>query len=368
MPSKVSSVNFLRGVPADEALERLVPMAAAGYADVIGRLGTGVLQYGHFLGFGPLREILGAMHAVAPGRVIVGNGGMEVISLFFKALPRQSTILIEQSTYDRVITDALRYGHRLVGVPLAAGGLDLERLQDLATRTGAAAFYGIPFHHNPTGITYTVENRRAVEAACRAHGLFCVWDICYEALRYDGESNIPIQLDGWGPVLMNSFTKTISPGTKCGYMVVPEALVPELENVIANTRLNPNLPTQAFVADFIASGRYDGYLTDLRNLYRPRMEALNQSLAAHFPGAAGPPVSGGFFAALRLAGLDGDGEEALIAAAKTAGVGIAAAWGAVAPDCREALRSDGMFVRLTFPAAEPEAIAWGLETLHRLVK
>ena len=145
------------------------------------------------------------------------EGGMEMISLFFKALPPKSTILIEEATYDRVISDAL---------------------------------------------------------------------------RYDGTANLPIAVDAWGPVLMSSFTKTISPGTKCGYMVVPASLVGEVENVVSNTRLNPNLPTQAFVADFIDSGRYADYLAYLRDLYRPRMEALNTALATHFPGAAGAPVTG----------------------------------------------------------------------------
>ncbi len=216
MNDKIASVSFLRGVPADEAMERLVPMAANGYAEVIDRHGAAVLQYGHFLGFGPLREILAASHGVAPGRVVAGNGGMEMISLFFKALPLKSTILIEEATYDRVITDALRYGHRLIGVPLGTEGLDLERFEALAAGSKAAAFYGIPFHHNPTGITYTEENRLAVEGICRARGLFCIWDICYEALRYDGTANLPIAVDAWGPVLMSSFTKTISPGTKHG--------------------------------------------------------------------------------------------------------------------------------------------------------
>ena len=366
MNDKIASVSFLRGVPADEAMERLVPMAAAGYAEVIDRHGAAVLQYGHFLGFGPLREILAASHGVAPGRVVAGNGGMEMISLFFKALPLKSTILIEEATYDRVITDALRYGHRLIGVPLGTEGLDLERFEALAAGSKAAAFYGIPFHHNPTGITYTEENRLAVEGICRARGLFCIWDICYEALRYDGTANLPIAVDAWGPVLMSSFTKTISPGTKCGYMVVPASLVGEVENVVSNTRLNPNLPTQAFVADFIDSGRYADYLAYLRDLYRPRMEALNTALATHFPGAAGAPVTGGFFTTLTLAGIGADGEAQFIDRSKAAGVAIAAAWPAVAPDFSDARRATGLYVRLTFPSVAAEDIARGLKTLSRL--
>ncbi|HSO20458.1 MAG TPA: hypothetical protein VLT88_13430, partial [Desulfosarcina sp.] len=86
------SVNFLRGgCPADEALSALVAMASEGYRDAIARYGVDVLQYGHFTGFAPLRKLIGGFHGVDAQRVVVGNGGMEMISLFFKSLPRHSS-------------------------------------------------------------------------------------------------------------------------------------------------------------------------------------------------------------------------------------------------------------------------------------
>jgi len=60
------------------------------------KYGTEVLKYGHFTGFKPLREIIGSLHCVDADRVVVGNGGLEVMSLFFKSLPRQSLILVEE--------------------------------------------------------------------------------------------------------------------------------------------------------------------------------------------------------------------------------------------------------------------------------
>ena len=83
--------------------------------------------------------------------------------------------------------------------------------------------------------------------------------------------------------MASSFTKTISPGTKCGYMIVPNHYVKHLSGIIANTRINPNLPTQAFIADFIESGRYEDYVKYLRKLYKPRMEALDTALKTLFP-------------------------------------------------------------------------------------
>lgn len=362
------SINFLRGVPAEEALSRLIPLASAGYENVIRRYGTDVLQYGHFTGFKPLRDLIGKLHGVDPERVIVGNGGLEVISLFFKALPRESTILVEEASYDRVLLDARCYGHRLIGVRLTPEGIDVGQFAKLVTANPVAAFYGIPFHQNPTGINYTRTNRKAVERICREHDIACVWDICYQPLRYDGEPNDSIAVADWGPILTSSFTKTISPGTKCGYMIVPAPAVKHLSGVIANTRINPNLPTQAFIVDFIESGCYDDYVSYLRDLYQPRMEALNGALSDRFAGAFPATVSGGFFATLTLGDIAPEKEAAFIEAARQAGVGVAAAWDAVPPDCLENTRRKGLFIRLTFPAFEPDKITWGIATLKKTLK
>jgi len=361
------SINFLRGVPSEQALSRLIPLASDGYKKAIERYGIDVLQYGHFTGFKPLRELLGDLHQVNPERVIIGNGGLEVISLFLKSLPKNSTIIIEQATYDRVLSDAKQYGIKLIGVRLTRDGVDLDQFRDLVNQAAPRAFYGIPFHQNPTGINYTRDNRKAVEQMCRENDILCVWDVCYQQLRYDGKENSRIDISEWGPILASSFTKTISPGTKCGYIIVPNHYVPHLSRIIANTRINPNLPTQAFIADFIESGEYDHFLEYLCELYKPRMAALNTTLGSHFPGSFQSDVSGGFFACLTLEAVCADKETDFINAAKEAGVGIAAAWDAVAPGFQPTMRQKGLFVRLTFPAYEPDKIEWGISTLKQTV-
>jgi len=363
--SEKQSINFLRGVPSEEALSRLIPIVSEGYKKVIRRYGTDVLQYGHFTGFKPLRDLIGSIHDVTPERVMVGNGGLEVISLFFKSLPRESNIIVEEVSYDRVLLDAKRYGHHLIGVKLTPEGVDLNQLRDVVDNVAVAAFYGIPFHQNPTGINYTEENRKAVERVCREYSILCVWDVCYQDLRYDGKANGSIEVSEWGPILASSFTKTISPGTKCGYMIVPSHYVEHLSGIIANTRINPNLPTQAFIADFIESGGYGDFLEYLCKLYKPRMDALNTALNTQFPGAFPTAITGGFFASLTLESISSDQEASFIECAKEAGVGIAAAWDAVAPNFSEEIRKKGLFVRLTFPAYESSKIEWGISKLEQ---
>jgi len=150
--SETQAINFLRGVPSEEALSRLIPIVSEGYEKVIRRYGTEVLQYGHFIGFKPLRDLIGSLHDVNPERVMVGNGGLEMISLFLKSLPRASNIIVEEASYDRVLLDAKCYGHQLIGVKLTPEGVDLNQFRDVVNKVAVAAFYGIPFHQNPTQI------------------------------------------------------------------------------------------------------------------------------------------------------------------------------------------------------------------------
>ncbi len=357
-------VNFLRGVPADEALAHLIPIASESYKNVIQKYGTGVLQYGHFTGFKPLRDLIAKWHNVNPDRVIAGNGGLEVISLFFKSLPLQSNIIIEEVSYDRVLLDAKRYGHNLIGVKLTPDGVDVNQVEEIIKKNKITAFYGIPFHQNPTGINYSAENIKAVESLCKENNIFCVWDICYKDLRYDGKINTPIEVSEWGPILTSSFTKTISPGTKCGYMIVPENYVEYFTKIIANSRINPNLPTQAFIADFIESGEYEKYLKYLRNLYKPRMDALNSSIKIYLSEASEVEITGGFFAALTLANISNKNEKAFLESVKNLGVNISPAWDTIAPNFKDEKKEKGLFTRLTFPAFKPDEIEYGIAKIN----
>lgn len=226
-------------------------------------------------------------------------------------------------------------------------------------------FYRVIYHQNPTGLDSTLQNIEDAARLCARYNTLYVCDIAYYELRYDGLKNRLPDLDT-NPTtcLIGSFTKTLSPGTKCGFGIFPETLVDRLTPVIANTRLNPNYPTQAMIHNVIASGEYDEYLGYLADLYRPRMEALNGSLLQHLDGIEVPRVTGGFFAGLWLPGIGN--EEDFVKAAKANAVNIAAA-NVFCPGWKTGLRKkhQGAFFRLTFPSVSPEDIEQGIERIGK---
>jgi DNA-binding transcriptional MocR family regulator len=98
------------------------------------------------------------------------------------------------------------------------------------------------------------------------------------------------------------------------------------------------------------------------------MEALNTALNRLFPGAFPVAISGGFFAPLTLENISGDKEASFIESAKEAGVDVATAWDAFPPNCKEEKRKKGLFIRLTFPAFEPDKIEWGILKLKEIAE
>jgi len=372
MEASRTQINFLRGVPADEAL---VPVAAAladEYARVLTDLGGKLIQYqtpglADFNGFVPLKQVLCdrlGIQGDPQKRAICSNGGMETFSLLLKTLPTGSGIVTEAVTYDRVLSDVARHGHRAVGVPLGEDGVDLDGLTAALEQDDITIFYQVAYHQSPSGLTATVENMEQASRICAQHQVLHVLDIAYFELRYDGRLNEPVAVDRFPETtcLVGSFTKTLSPGAKCGFGIFPEKLVQRMTPVVANTRLNPNYPTQAAICNLIRSGFYDRHLGYLRGLYGPRMEATNEAIQMSFPDLGIPRLTGGFFVGIWLPGVyDTD---AFIEALKPKGVLLAPAV-LFAPGWQERLRRehDGIYFRLTFPAHSADDIRRGVELI-----
>lgn len=369
----MNEISFLRGVPALEALTEIAETVANTYKEVVNKYGTGVLQYqtpgtANFNGFIPLKNILAERYGLEGDpdkRVVCFNGGMEVLSLVLKSFETGSKIATEALTYDRTLADIKAYGHQVVGIPFTDDGIDLDILEKELSQNDVKIFYRVIYHQNPTGLDSTMENIEAAARICEKHGVHYICDIAYYELRYDGKDNQLPDLKGLPLTsLIGSFTKTLSPGTKCGFGIFPEELVKQITPVIANSRLNPNYPTQAMIHAVMESGRYDEYLTFLKGLYLPRMNALNEAMEQYFPGIKTPVLTGGFFTGFWMTGIKD--EQAFIKKAKENGVNISEA-SVFAPGFREHYQKeyDGPFFRLTFPSVDLADITEGVKRLSK---
>jgi 2-aminoadipate transaminase len=320
------TISFARGIPSPD----MFPIAALAESAQRAVLNDGrvALNYGPPAGFAPLREWLGARHGVDPERVLVTPGSMIALNFVVgHALRDGGTAIVEAPTYDRTLRALAAVSADVVTVDNGAEGLDLDALRKLATSSPKPKLlYVLPTFHNPTGRTMTLEQRRELAAIAVEHDLLVVEDDPYGLLRIEGEPQPYLHellREAGGDhlaVFVSSFSKSVAPGLRVGYLVLPEALVAPIEAIATRTYVSPPLLPQAQLLDFLVSGAFEPHLAYLASFLRPRRDALLECLEADLSGglARWTRPDGGYFLWLELP-LELDAAE-LNTAATAAGV------------------------------------------------
>jgi DNA-binding transcriptional MocR family regulator len=354
------AISFARGAPAPEclAVEELADCARA----ALERDGTTILSYGPAGGYAPLREWVAERHGVEPGRVLLTNGSLQGFVFLAQHLlsdgPRR--VLVERPTYDRPLLILERLGAEIVHVPMDDEGLDPDELERALNAGAPPAFlYTIPTFQNPSGRTLSTERRRRLVEIAAERDLLVLEDDPYGLVRFEGEPQPSLfSLDsGRRVAYSSSFSKTVAPGLRVGWYVLPQALESALESAATSTYITPVLLAQATVHEFLRRGNFEPNIERVSGLLRTRRDAMLDALAASFPGGASwSRPEGGYFLWLRLP--DGTRAHALLAAAEREGVTFV----------RGADFGGGHDeARLAFSFASPDQIREGIERLAALL-
>lgn len=300
-------ISFARGIPSPDMfpLEQLAACARR----AVENDGRVALNYGPPGGFGPLRDWLGERHGVPLERVLVLPGSLIGLNLVIGHLFRTGgRAVVEAPTYDRMLHALAAVGADVVTVDRGGDGLDLDRLRELATGSPRPKLlYVLPTFHNPTGRTLTLEQRHGLAELALDHDLLVFEDDPYGLLRVEGEAlpcvhELLRERGGEDLVIFSSsFSKTVAPGLRVGYLVLPEGLVAPLEALVTRTYVSPPLLSQAQLHDFLAAGYFEKHLEFLRLFLRSRRDALLEVLEEEMPReAAWTRPAGGYFLWLEL--------------------------------------------------------------------
>jgi 2-aminoadipate transaminase len=300
----VSPISFARGAPAPECLD---PQLIADCAQAaLARDGRTILAYGPGGGYGPLREVLAARHGVAPGRVFLTAGGLQgfVHYLAVQLARRPGRVLVEGPTYDRPLKLLGLKGAEVAALPMDDEGLDLDALAAELDRGGNISFlYTIPTFQNPSGRTLGLDRRRRLAELAAERGLDVLEDDPYGRVRYDGEPQPSLhELEGGERITFtSSFSKTVAPGLRVAWFVVPEELAPAYDDRAVSTSITPPLLPQAVVHELLDRGAFEPNLDRIRGLLRARRDAMLATLAAEMPdGVSWNEPDGGYFLWLSL--------------------------------------------------------------------
>ena len=291
-------VSFARGIPAPECLpiEELADCARV----AIGRDGSTVLSYGPGGGYGPLREWIAARHGVEPSRVVVTSGSLQGFVFLAEQLVSPGTrVLVEAPTYDRPLKILARLGADVVGLATDEDGLQPEALEEaLAAGPKPAFLYMIATFQNPSGRTLSLERRRRIVEIAREHELLVIEDDPYGLIRFEGEP-LPtlFELEGGVQVAyQSSFSKTVAPGVRVGYFVLPPELAAQIEALAVSTYISPPFIAQATVHEFLRRGNFEPNLARVNGLLKARRDAMLEAFERHMPAdATWSRPEGGYF-------------------------------------------------------------------------
>lgn len=360
----MAPISFARGAPAPECIDPALLADCA--AAVLARDGTTVLSYGAGGGYGPLRETLAAMHGVEPGRVFVTAGGLQGF-VFYAAVQlarRPGRVLVEAPTYDRPLKLLGWEGAEVAPVPLDDDGLDPDALVAELERGGEVSFlYTIPTFQNPSGRTLGLDRRRQLVEIARRYGLAVLEDDPYGRVRYEGEPQPSLhELEGGEHVTFtSSFSKTVAPGLRIGYFVVPADLAAPYDDRAVSTYISPSLLPQAIVHELIASGRFQPNLDRVRGLLGERKDAMLGALERELAGRASwSRPDGGYFLWVDF----GSGVDAAELLQRATGAGVTFVKGS---DFFPGAKGGRSSARLAFSYETPARIEEGVARLAALL-
>jgi 2-aminoadipate transaminase len=292
------TISFARGAPSLDIVDVDGLKAAATRA--FDRDPGGTTAYGTAVGYGPLREWIAAKHGVETSQVIVTNGSMQADAFLFESVVKAGDpVVVEKPTYDRTLLNLRGKGADVRMVSLETDGIDVGELETLLRDEGVrpTLAHVIPNFQNPAGYTLSRPKREALLRLAAEFGFVLFEDDPYVDIRFSGEP-LPtmLSMDEAGAVVYaSSFSKTVCPGIRVGYLVGPAERIAEIQRLATNTYISPNMVAQSLVYEFCSSGAIDESIATVAAALARRVEKLTAALERELPDARFQAPEGGYF-------------------------------------------------------------------------
>ncbi|WP_341942316.1 PLP-dependent aminotransferase family protein [Microbacterium sp. LWH10-1.2] len=297
-------ISFAGGLPAPELFD--LDGIRASFDEALGA--PAVLQYSTSEGNPALREIVAGQYTANglptdAGDLIITTGSQQGLGLLSTALlDPGDVILVEEPCYLAALQTFALAGARVVGVPYLGDELDLDALDALASAHAPKFFYTVPTFQNPTGRTHGLAARQRIADAAIRHGFRIIEDEPYRQLRYSGDPLPSLATFAPDHVLsLGSFSKVIAPGLRIGWVRTTADIRPTVTIAKQAADLHTSTIDQAAAAHYLASGRSDAALAQIRAAYADRRDAMVDALATALPaGSSWNSPDGGMFVWARL--------------------------------------------------------------------
>ncbi len=221
----------------------------------------------------------------ADNEALILSGGQQCADLTAKLFVNEGdTVLVENPSFVGVMNAFRSYGANLVSIPLEEDGVNLTLLEEAFKRGRVSLFYMISTFQNPSGITTSGEKRKAVYELAKKYDVIVFEDNPYGELRYEGEW-IPSMktLDTDGRVIYaGSFSKTIAPGMRIGFLVYSKALHTKFKIAKQAVDVHSSTLYQMVCDSMLTNGLYDGHVAAQKAAYYEKMLLMDAAMKASF--------------------------------------------------------------------------------------
>ncbi|HWH45266.1 MAG TPA: PLP-dependent aminotransferase family protein [Thermoleophilaceae bacterium] len=316
----MSTITFARGAPSLDIIAVEDLRAAADRAFSNDPAGT--FAYGTSLGYPGLVQWIADKHGVGADNVVATNGSMQADAFLFQLVVEAGdVVVVEAPSYDRTLLALRELGAELLAIPLETDGIDVDALAEaLAAGARPKLAHIIPNFQNPAGYTLSEPKRRRLLELAAEYDFLIFEDDPYVELRFEGET-LPtmLSMDGSDRVVYaSSFSKTVCPGIRVGYLAGPIETIAAIRRMATGTYISPSMVSQSIVAEFCRSGAIERSIETVKAALSERLGTLTAALARELPEARFVAPQGGYFLWIELP--EGADVAALEAAAKEQGV------------------------------------------------
>ncbi len=284
-----SVISFAGGLP--NAATFPVTELAEATQKVYQSQGKGALQYSTTRGLPELRQHIAedlkqrSGLDVTADDILITSGSQQGLDLIGKVfLNRDDPVALERPGYLGAIQALSVYEPNLMAIPLDDQGLEIQALDLILNHAAPKLLYTVPSYQNPSGISYSESRRREVVERLRDQDIILVEDDPYGQLRYDGEP--PTLLKSLLPdktVLLGSFSKTVAPGLRLGWICAERGILEKLALVKQATDLHTSTLNQQILLQYLLDNDLKAHIQQINALYRQQRDTMIQALERYFP-------------------------------------------------------------------------------------
>lgn len=258
---------------------------------IVKAYGSNVFQYSVTAGLPELRQYIADRYNRIFGlnltidNIIITTGSQQALDLIGKVLlDKGDGIIVEKPTYLAAIQAFSMHQPVFYPVELTEEGMNPNQLEK-ALQNPVKFIYTIPDFQNPTGLTYSAENRKRIYEILRDRNIVLIEDDPYGELRFDGE-RLPYIGAGKlpGSILLGTFSKTVTPGMRTGFIISEnKELLKHISIAKEASDLHTNIFSQYLIWDYLKNNDLDIHIAKIKALYKKQAQAMMDAMDKYFP-------------------------------------------------------------------------------------